>query len=112
MGNLELIQGTLDMLILRTLAWQPQHGYGISEWLRTQSAGAFDVQDAALYKALRRLESRGWVDSHWGLSDNNRRARFYRLTRTGRAQLRAEKAAFEEYVRAVFDVMDPSAGEA
>jgi DNA-binding PadR family transcriptional regulator len=71
----ELIKGTLDVLVLRTLAWEPMHGYGISEWIRERTGGTLAVQDAALYQALRRLEKRRWVEAEWGLSENNRRAR-------------------------------------
>lgn len=100
------------MLILSALSDGARHGYGIGERLRERSGGAFVVRDAALYKALRRLESRGWVESHWGLSGNNRKARFYRLTRRGRSQLRREADAFARYVDAVFRIVTPTMREA
>jgi PadR family transcriptional regulator, regulatory protein PadR len=110
-GKMELIQGTLDVLILRTLAWGPTHGYGVSEWIRDRTGGTLAVQDAALYQALRRLERRGWVEAEWGLSENNRRARFYTLTAAGRAHLQEEAAAWRRYVDAVFQVLEPLPGE-
>lgn len=109
---MELIKGTLDMLILRTLAWEPMHGYGVTEWIRERTGGVLEVQDAALYQALRRLEERGLVEAEWGLSENNRRARYYRLTAAGRRQLRAEASAWRTYATAVFAVLEPRAGEA
>lgn len=105
----ELMKGTLDVLILRTLAGEPMHGYGISKWIRLRTDGVLQVQDAALYQALRRLETKGWVAAEWGVSENNRRARFYSLTAEGRAQLRVEASAWERYARAVFQVLQPGA---
>jgi PadR family transcriptional regulator, regulatory protein PadR len=105
--SLELLQGTLDVLILRTLAWQSMHGYGVTQWIRERTDGALNVQDAALYQALRRLERKGWVESEWGMSENNRRARFYALTPAGRRQLQAEAKAWQRYAEAVFKVLEP-----
>lgn len=105
--SLELMKGTLDVLILRTLAWQSTHGYGVSRWIRKQTDGELDVQDAALYQALRRMEEKEWVEAEWGVSENNRRARYYRLTPRGRDQLRREVATWRRYVRAVGRVLDP-----
>ncbi len=109
--SLDLIQGTLDVLILRTLAGDPMHGYGISRWIRERTEGVLEVQDAALYQALRRLERKRWVSSEWGASENNRRARFYRLTEEGRAQLRAESSAWRRYAQAVSRVLEPAGAE-
>lgn len=108
---MDLIKGTLDMLILRTLAWAPMHGYGVTEWIRERTAGVLQVQDAALYQALRRLEQRGLVLAEWGLSENNRRARYYQLTAAGRRQLRTETSEWRQYAEAVFRVLDPSVAE-
>lgn len=108
---LDLLQGTLDVLILRTLAGEPMHGYGISRWIRARTEGALSVQDAALYQALRRLEQKGWVAADWGVSENNRRARYYRLTHAGRTQLRKETSAWQRYAEAVFRVLEPTPGE-
>ena len=105
--TLDLLKGTLDVLILRTLAGDPMHGYGISQWIRDRTGGVLQVQDAALYQALRRLEAKGWLSAEWGVSDNNRRARYYSLTETGRAQLRAEASAWRRYAAAVFQVLEP-----
>ncbi len=110
--SLELVKGTLDVLILRTLAWQSMHGYGISQWIRGRTGGTLAVQDAALYQALRRLERRGLVEAEWGVSENNRRARFYTLTPAGRERLLEETAAWRRYAKAVFQVLDPLPGEA
>lgn len=110
--SLDLIKGTLDMLVLRTLMTEPMHGYGISQWIRSRTAGVLEVQDAALYQALRRLEDRGLVEAEWGVSENNRRARYYTLTEVGRRTLAAEATAWSRYAAAVFDVLDPVTGGA
>jgi PadR family transcriptional regulator, regulatory protein PadR len=108
---LNLLQGTLDVLILKTLSWQPLHGYGISRWIRRRTDGVLGVEDAALYQALHRLERKGWIASEWGLSENNRRAKYYHLTPAGRRQLRAEDGAWREYAAAVFKVLEAPALE-
>ena len=100
-----LIQGTLDALILKTLSWGPRHGYAIARWIRDTSDDAIAVEDRALYLALHRLEDRGWVASDWGLSENNRRAKFYQLTAAGRAALRAQTQRWTLYAEAVFKVL-------
>jgi transcriptional regulator len=106
--SLALMQGTVDVLILKTLAWAPMHGYGISMWLRDRTNGDLLVEDAALYQALHRLERKGWVESEWGISDSNRRAKFYSITRAGRTQLRKETAAIQRYVAALYKVLEPA----
>jgi transcriptional regulator len=106
----DLLKGTLDVLILRTVAGEAMHGYGISQWIRGRTDGVLQVQDAALYQALRRLEAKGWLAAEWGVSENNRRARYYSLTDDGRAQLRAEASAWRRYAAAVFQVLDPAEG--
>jgi PadR family transcriptional regulator, regulatory protein PadR len=103
---LDLLQGTLDVLILKTLSWEAAHGFGISRAIRQRTDGVLGVEDAALYQALHRLEKRGWVDSEWGLSENNRRAKYYRLTAKGRQQLRAEESVWRKYAEAVFKVLE------
>jgi transcriptional regulator len=103
-----LLQGTVDVLILKTLTWKPLHGYGISEFIREQSKGDLAVEDAALYQALHRLERKGLVDSEWGISDTNRRARFYSITTAGRKQLRNEVVELRRYVNALFRVLEPA----
>lgn len=106
-----LVQGTLDVLILRTLAGEPMHGYGISQWIRGRTEGVLQVQDAALYQALRRLEGRGWVEAEWAVTENKRRARYYRLTAEGARQLDREVSELRRYVDALFRVLDPVPGE-
>ena len=106
--TVDLLQGTVDVLILRTLAWQPMHGYAISRWIRERSDGILAIEGAALYQALHRLERRRWVSPSWGVSDNNRRAKFYQLTAEGRRQLRAETATWQTYSAAVTRVLAPT----
>ena len=101
----DLLLGTLDVLVLRALTLQPMHGYAIARFIRDGSADAIRVLDGALYTALHRLEARGWVESEWGNSSKGKRAKFYRLTVTGRRALKAEMAAWDRYVAAVAGVM-------
>ena len=103
--ELGLVSGTLDLLVLRTLTWGPRHGFAIAKWIRTISDEAILVEDRALYLALHRLEERKLVESAWGLSENNRRARFYQLTRAGRKQLDAKSAHWARYAEAVFKIL-------
>lgn len=106
MGDrLDLLQGTLDVLVLRALADGPQHGYAVSRFVRNRTDGVLQIEDAPLYKALRRLELAGWVEAEWGTSDHNRRARFYRLTRAGRRQLKTQASTWQRYVNAVAEVL-------
>jgi PadR family transcriptional regulator PadR len=103
--SLGLVQGTVDVLLLKTLTWAPMHGYGISQWIGQRSDGALAVEDAALYQALHRLERKGWVDSEWGVSDSNRKAKFYSITKAGRKQLQADVAELRTYVNALYKVL-------
>lgn len=102
----ELLRGTLDALILKALTWGPRHGYGIAGWIRETSREVLAVEDRALYLALHRLEDKGWVESDWGLSDNNRRAKFYQLTAQGRAHFRAESLRLTRYADSLFLVLN------
>lgn len=102
---LPLLKGTLDILVLKALAWAPMHGFEISSWLEQRSAGSLEVEDGALYYALHRLEERGFIASEWRLTENNRRARYYKLRPPGRAHLRAEGANLERYARALTDIL-------
>ncbi len=102
---LDLLQGTDDVLVLQTLAWGPAHGYAVASWIRQRTDGVLELEDAPLYKALHRLERQGAVVAEWGLSENNRRARYYQLTESGRRQLRAEVATWQRYAEAVFKVL-------
>jgi PadR family transcriptional regulator PadR len=104
----ELLQGTVDILILRALAWEPMHGYAIAHWLDARSDGVLSVDGAALYQALHRIENRKWVAASWGLSENNRKAKYYTLTTAGRAQLRAESKVWKAYADAVTKVLRPT----
>ncbi len=106
--SLGLMQGTVDVLILKTLAWTQMHGYGISVWLKERTNGELVLEDAALYQALHRLERKGLVESEWGVSDLNRRAKFYSITRPGRAQLKNDTAAIKRYVSALYKVLEPA----
>jgi transcriptional regulator len=105
-GRIELPQGTLDLLILKTLALEPQHGWAISERIQQTSSEVLRVQQGSLYPALHRLERRGWVKARWGVSENNRRAKYYVLTTKGRKQLEAETSAWEKLSAAVAQVLD------
>jgi len=102
----DLLHGTLDVLILKTLTWGARHGYAIAEWIEARADGELVIVDAALYKALHRLEDAGAIASEWGLSDNNRRAKYYSLTARGRAQLRAEAATWKRYASAVGRILE------
>lgn len=104
--RLELPQGTLDLLILKTLALEPLHGWAVSERLEQISRDAFQVGQGSLYPALHRLERRGWIKATWGVSDNNRKAKYYELTRPGRKQLEAEAVAWRKLSAAVEHVLD------
>ena len=105
-STLALMQGTVDLLILRALQQGPAHGYEVSRWVRQRTHAVLKLEDAALYQALHRLEDRGWIDSEWGLSENNRRAKFYELTVEGKRQLRAEVSAWKRYAEAIFNVIE------
>jgi len=101
----DLLQGTLDLLILKTLALAPMHGFGVSQRIRQLSREVLDVQQGSLYPALHRLERRGFIRARWGTSENNRRARFYELTRAGRRQLEAETRSWDRLAAAVQQVL-------
>ena len=105
MAKLDLLQGTLDLLILKTLALGPQHGWGISQRIQQISDNVLRVNQGSLYPALQRLETAGWIDAEWDLSDNNRQAKFYQLTRQGQKQLREETATWERMTGAVAKIL-------
>ncbi len=105
--RIDILQGTLDVMILRALAGGPRHGYAVSRWVRERTGGTVQIEDAPLYKALRRLEAAGAVAASWGVSENNRRARYYKLTAAGRRRLDAETSAWRRYAAAVADVLKP-----
>jgi PadR family transcriptional regulator PadR len=104
----ELLHGTLDALVLKTLSWGPRHGYGIARWIEDITEDALRIEEGSLYPALYRMERRGWIDAEWGLSENNRKVKFYRLTAAGRQQLRVETAQWSRFTAAVSKVLLPS----
>ena len=103
--ELELLKGTLDVLVLKALTWGPRHGYGVVEWIEHATDAALAVGEGTLYPALHRLERQGLVESEWGLSENNRKAKFYQLTPAGRKQLRLQTETWTSYADAVFTVL-------
>jgi transcriptional regulator len=107
-NRIELLQGTLDMLILQTLQWGAQHGHGIGQAIRANSGELLQVETGSLYPALHRLERRGWLASEWRVSENNQRAKYYRLTAAGKKQLSAEQSKWELLVKAIGGVMKPA----
>ena len=102
--RIELLQGTLDLLILRTLQWGPEHGYGISQAIRTASGERLQVETGSLYPALHRLVRQGWITAQWGVTGNRQRARFYRLTALGRRHMARQESRWEAFVAAVAGV--------
>jgi len=106
--SLDLLQGTLDVLVLRALVWGEMHGYAVSRWIRQRTDGVIEIEDAPLYKSLHRLERAACIEASGGLSENNRRARFYKLTSAGRRTLRDEERAWRRYAEAVFKVLEPA----
>src|SRR5919108_5125350 len=107
-GRADLLHGTLDMLILRTLQWGAQHGYAIGQTIRAQSADVLQVEAGSLYPALQRLAKQGWVTAKWGQTDANQRAKFYRLTPEGKKQLLREESRWTELVNAIARIMNPA----
>ena len=107
-SSLELLQGTLDLLVLKSLSMGPLHGYAVARIIRERSDDVFLVEEGALYPALHRLERQRWIASEWGVSENNRKAKYYELTSRGRAQLRAELTTWQRYVKAVAGVLQPA----
>jgi PadR family transcriptional regulator PadR len=101
----ELLHGTLDVLILKTLSWGPMHGFGIGRWIEQLSGGDLRIEEGSLYPALYRIERKGWIESSWGLSDNQRRAKFYQLTTEGRRQLLSNADTWTTFAHAVARVL-------
>jgi transcriptional regulator len=104
-GATDLLQGTLDLIILKALVWGPRHGYAVARWVQNASDDALRVEEGSLYPALHRLAARGWVAAQWGLSENNRRAKYYALTAAGRRQLRAETSRWERFADALGKIL-------
>jgi transcriptional regulator len=116
MSKLPVVKGTLDLLVLRALSWSPMHGFEIVTWLERAANGSLDFDDSALYQAVYRLEEKGLLTAEWGVTENNRRARYYKVTAAGRAHLRAETKTWVEYAGTVTDILtaatDPGAASA
>lgn len=102
---MNLLQGTLDLLVLKALSAGPQHGYGVARWVHETTDGTLEIEEGALYTSLHRMERRGWLASEWGVSENNRRAKYYSLTREGQSQLERELRTWMRYAEAVFKVV-------
>lgn len=107
---IDFLKGTLDLLILKTLSWAPAHGYGIARWIEQCTDDTLQVEEGSLYPALHKLEDRGWVAAEWGVSEYNRRAKFYRLTAAGKKQLRASNEYWSRFAGAVWKVLDTAPG--
>jgi PadR family transcriptional regulator, regulatory protein PadR len=105
---LPIMKGTLDTLVLKAVSWGPLHGFAITEWIEQRSDGALEVDDSALYQALHRMEDRGYIAGEWGVSESNRRARYYELTAAGRQQLRAESSRLLRYAEALSGLLTAS----
>jgi PadR family transcriptional regulator, regulatory protein PadR len=103
----ELLHGTLDALVLKTLSWGPRHGYAIARWIEETTDDALRIEEGSLYPALYRMERRGWIEAEWGLSENNRKVKFYRLTAAGRARLKVETAQWAKFNTAVSKILVP-----
>ena len=108
--DLELVQGTLDLLVLKALTWGPRHGYAVARWVGDATDDDLQIEEGALYTSLHRMERRGWIEAEWGLSENNRKAKYYQLTGTGRRQLRAQTQSWTRYAQAVFKVLAMAEG--
>lgn len=109
-ANLNLIRGTVDLLILEALSREPKHGYAVSEWIQAVTDGTLLVEEGTLYPALHRVEARGWIEAEWGMSENNRKAKYYRLTAAGRRRLTRERSVWDEYAAAIAKAMDANRG--
>jgi transcriptional regulator len=103
--SVDLLQGTLEFLVLKTLSWGSLHGFAIGRWIRQATDDALAIEEGALYPALHRMERRGWIEADWGVTENNRRAKYYRITRLGKDQLRREETSWTRYVSAVSKIM-------
>ena len=103
--QMNLLQGTLDVLVLKALARESRHGYGVADWIRRTTDGTFEIEDGALYTSLHRMEKKGWLASDWGVSENNRRAKYYGLTEIGRVELTKASGDWSRYAEAVFKVL-------
>jgi len=103
-----LLQGTVELLVLKTLSWGPMHGYGIASWIESATSDVLRVEEGSLYPALYRMARKGWIKPEWGVSENNRRAKFYQLTSKGRRQLHVETTRWEKLARAIGNILKPA----
>jgi transcriptional regulator len=108
----EMLQGTLDVLILKALSWGPRHGYAVAKWLEETTDETLQIEEGSLYPALYRMERKGWIEAEWGMSELGRKAKFYQLTASGRARLRAEVAAWRRFSGAVTKVLGTESARA
>jgi transcriptional regulator len=108
-SSVEVLRGTLDLLILKAVSWGPTHGYAVARWIEQATDDVLRIEEGSLYPALHRLETRRWIAAEWGVSENNRRAKFYTLTPRGRAQLRLERATWTRFAGAVFAALEAPA---
>ncbi len=106
--NPDLLRGTVDVLLLKALSAGPRHGFAVARWLEERTDDALQIEEGSLYPALHRMERRGWLEAEWGVSENNRHVKSYRLTRRGREHLRAETAGWAEFAAAVYKVLQPA----
>lgn len=104
-NQMTLLQGTLDVLVMKAVAHEARHGYGVADWIRTTTDGALDIEDGALYTSLHRMQKRGWLEAEWGVSENNRRAKYYALTAKGEEALRRQEGEWARYADAVAKVL-------
>lgn len=102
---ISLLQGTLDLIVLKTLSWGPMHGFGIARWIQSTTADVLQVEEGSLYPALYRMENRGWIKADWALTENGRRAKYYKLTAVGRRQLAAETQSWDQLTGAIGKIM-------
>lgn len=107
--QMTLLQGTLDVLVMKAVAHEPRHGYGVADWIRRTTDGALDIEDGALYTSLHRMHERGWLEAEWGVSENNRRAKYYALTEKGDEALRRQEGEWVRYADAVAKVLQSGA---
>ena len=105
MAPIELLQGTLDLIVLKTLSWGPMHGFGIARWIQHTTEDALQVEEGSLYPALYRMENRGWIKAQWALTENGRRAKYYKLTAVGKRQLVAESDSWNQLTGAIGKIM-------
>jgi len=103
--KMDLLQGTLDVLVLKALSWGPQHGYAVGRWIERTTEDVLRIEEGALYPALHRLERKGLIEAEWGISENNRRAKFYQMTDLGRRELHSQTVTWQSYARAIAKVL-------